>query len=185
MKKFILTTACILISFSAWAQTSSGSVVFDLDQNYLNLPEGTSLVIRQFIPISSFDNKIKAEIAIFQNDANSYKTYMLRLIGSYYNSKYDEGDIIKTMNENEIESAIKALAYMIDKNQQITTQIPYTEFNFKTKDSDISFGFYISDTSRKVFFEIGDKFSGFYTVDKLQNIKSFFESVQQKIASLK
>lgn len=187
MKKRFFVISFLAISIALWAQTgTSASTVFDLDQVYLNLSDGTELLICQYIPIQSFDKKIAAEICILQSDTGA-KTYLLRLMGSYYNSPYSKGDVIKSITEKEIASAIKALNYMIDKNKQITGSIPYTKMNFKAENGDVSFGFYIAD-SRKAFFEIGQiglEFSAFYSIEMLQDIKSFFEMAQQKIASLK
>ncbi|HNV36001.1 MAG: hypothetical protein BWX81_00595 [Spirochaetes bacterium ADurb.Bin110] len=186
MKKFSFLSLFLVLSAILWAQNTapaSVSAIFDLDQTSLNL-QNSSMIIKQFIPIQSFDKKITAEIAIVQRDG-SPRTYLLRLTGSYYNSQYDKGDITKLVSESEIPSVINALNYMIEKNKQIASPIPYTEFNFDTEKKEISFGFYIGDTGRKSFFYIGEKFSGFYPMDMLQNMKAFFESAQQKIASLK
>ena len=186
MKKLSFLSFFFILSAMLWAQnaaTAPGSAIFDLDQTSLNL-QNSSMIIKQFIPIQSFDKKITAEIAIVQREG-SPRTYLLRLTGSYYNSQYDKGDITKLVGESEIPGVINALNYMIEKNKQIASPIPYTEFNFETEKKEISFGFYISDTGRKSYFYIGEKFSGFYSIDMLQNIKVFFESAQQKIASLK
>lgn len=186
MKKLSFLSLLFVLSAMLWAQNAapaSGSAIFDLDQTYLNL-QNSSMIIKQIIPIQSFDKKITAEIAIMQRDG-SPRSYLLRLTGSYYNSQYDKGDVTKTVSESEIPGIINALNYMIDKNKQITSPIPYTEFSFDTEKKEISFGFYIGDTGRKSFFYIGEKFSGFYAMDMLQNMKAFFESAQQKIASLK
>lgn len=189
MKRLSFLSFFLVLSALLWAQNAapaSISSIFDLDQISqisLNL-QNSSMIIKQFIPIQSFDKKITAEIAIVQREGRA-RSYLLRLTGSYYNSQYDKGDIIKLVSESEIPGVINALKYMIEKNKQIASPIPYTEFNFETEKKDISFGFYIGETGRKSFFDIGDKFSAFYPIEMLQNIKVFFESAQQKITSLK
>jgi len=186
MKKLSFLSFFLIFSAMLWAQNaapSSGSAIFDLDQTSLIL-QNSSMTIKQFIPIQSFDKKITAEIAIFQRNG-SPRAYLLRLTGSYYNSQYDKGDITKSIGEGDIFDIINVLNYMIEKNKQIASPIPYTELNFDTEKKEISFGFYIGESGRKSFFYIGEKFSGFYPIDMLQSIKTFFESAQQKIASLK
>ncbi len=186
MKKFSILSLFLVFSAILWAQNAmsvSESVIFDLDQTYLNL-QNSSMIIKQIIPIESFDKKITTDIAIMQRE-NSPRLYLLRLTGSYYNSQYDKGDISKSVSESEILGIINALNYMLEKNKQITAPVPYTEIIFDTEKKEISFGFYIGDKSRSSFFYIGEKFSVFYPMDMLQKIKAFFESALQKIASLK
>jgi len=186
MRKITIISLLFIVSTILWAQDASpvsDSMLFDLDRTALDL-QNSSMLIKQIIPFQSFDKKITAEIEIIQSDGNP-RSYFLRLTGNYYNSQYDKGDITKLLSEGDIYSTINALNYMIEKNKQIMASIPYTEFNFNTEKKEIGIGFYVGDSGRKSFFSIGEKFTGFYPMDMLQNMKSFFESAQQKITALR
>jgi len=186
MNKKILVLVILLITFSnAIAQESLSQTNKPMRFEDALSVKG-ELLIKQFTPIKiDFDTSIAADIAYLYFPTRNSKFYAVKLTGKYYKSQYDSGEVIATLDELEIQSAIDSIVYMQNYLSTLNGAEPYTEVYYKSSD-DFQIGFYsVSSTERKAFLIIGNKDQNYYYVDRLSDMKSFFESALAKINAMK
>ncbi len=178
MKNIFAVAMFSVLALSLGAQDlKSNSTQFD----QVLLQKGT-LIHKEFVKFGSF-NKIQGEIAVLTNVNSNDKTFALRMTTNYYRSQYDNGETSGVLDAKEVESALKALDYMIVKSKEITSNAPYTEVIYRGI-GDPHFGFFASGSEKKGFFEISDKGYVSFEIAQLEQLKVFFASAKAKIIEL-
>jgi hypothetical protein len=168
----------LLLCYSISAQDlKSSSTKFD----EVLLQKGT-LITKEFIKFGSF-NKIQGEIAVLTNVNTNTKTYALRLTTNYYRSQYDNGETNGVFDAKEVDSALKAIDFMISKSKELGNDAPYTEVIYRGN-GEPQFGFYVSGKDKKGFFQVSDKGFTSFEISQLEQLKGFLELAKSKIIEL-
>ena len=184
MKKLTIALVLFIAITGVDAQDQQYQKPASISQfDQVSLQKGT-LTIKEMVRFDSFNEaQVKSEIGIITDIISGSKYYALRLSSDYYISKYDSGTAIGVLDAKEIDSAINALAFMIQKSSKIDNSAPYTEVKYKSN-GDPEFGYYISGDKVRAWFEINNKKTLYFDVTELQNLKQFFERAKQKIIDL-
>lgn len=184
MKKLAIALVVFITIAGVDAQdqpSQKPAAITQFDQ--VSLQKGT-LTIKEMVRFESFNEaQVKSEIGIITDIISGLKYYALRLSSDYYISKYDSGTAIGVLDAKEIDSAINALTFMVQKSNKTDNTAPYTEVKYKSN-GDPEFGYYVSGDKVRAWFEINNKKTLYFDVAELQNLKSFFERAKQKIIDL-
>lgn len=134
-----------------------------------------ALLKKEFVDRCSFQNgSLNLQSACLTDIETGRKFYALRITGEYYNSQYDNGEVVGVMDADEIDGAISTLEYIKEHREEL---IDYTEIEY-TANSGMSIGVYHSDSSEYLFIKFNSRVTKYYGTDTIDELIAAFTQVK-------
>ena len=187
MKKLLALLLALLMAVTTFTALAEGTETEDATESQFEtvLMKKGSLLIKEFLTYGSLPEAddgelysgadVEAATLIDVETGSKYKA--LRLETYYYNSQYDSGTVVGTLDMDEIDDAIAALAYIKD---HINEQQNYTEIVYTAK-SGLVIGAYKTSKVVKLFIKYSSRFTAYYDLSSLDKISGAFAGAKEML----